>query len=372
MSELLVNTIKKADGTGSLSVPAESGTVVTTASPSLGRRNLIINGAGMIHQRGGTINNGASAYIYGLDRWALYGNDAADFSIAQDSSTAPAEFINSIKVTSLAATTAAGAYGLAQKIEGLNSSHLRFGSSGAQTITASFWVRSSITGTYAFSLFNSGGNRSYISEYTISAADTWEYKTVTVVGDTSGTWLNTSGIGVIAWWDLGSSSGFNNTKDQWNATLDTRTTSTVDWIATNGATFYITGVQLEVGSVASSYEHRSYGEELALCQRYYEQVGNGASALANSSTQFWTGYTFKVEKRAEPTASVIASTVRYFKFGLANRDNSSPSIGGGYYSPRSSIILIEGFSGLTANESAMSGGSITNHRDVIFAFDAEL
>ena len=129
---------------------------------------------------------------------------------------------------------------------------------------------------------------------------------------------------------------------------------------------------MELGDNASDFEHRSFGEELALCQRYYEQVGNGAPALANSTTQFWTGYTFKTEKRAEPTAILVASTLRYFKFGIANRDTSSPGIDSAYYSPRSAIIRVAGFSSLTANESALTGGSTTNHRDVMFAFDAEL
>jgi hypothetical protein len=275
-----------------------------------GFKNRIINGDMRIDQRnaGASVSNGAAAYTYSVDRFAGYGTSASKFTM-QQSTTVPAGFVNSVIVTSSAATTPGSndAYGFLQRIEGTNLSDLGFGSANAKTVTISFWVRSSITGTYSVALVNNGYARCYPGTYTISAADTWEYKTVTIAGDTSGTWLTTTGIGAEVWFDLGSGSNFNGTANSWNGSLKTRTSSTANWIGTNGATFYITGVQLEVAPSATSFDYRPFGTELALCQRYYYKfksrgVGYFGCGTNNGTTNNVAIIPFPVSMRTHPTA----------------------------------------------------------------------
>jgi hypothetical protein len=299
-----------------LALPEEAGTITTSNSPYSTFRNRIINGDMRIDQRnaGASVSNGAAAYTYSVDRFSGYGTSASKFTM-QQSTTAPTGFVNSTVVTSSAATTpgSGDAYGFLQRIEGTNVSDLAFGSASAKTVTISFWVRSSITGTYAVALTNSGYARCYPAEYTISAANTWEYKTVTIAGDTSGTWLTTTGIGAEVWFDLGSGSNFNGTANSWNGSLKVRTSSSANWIGTNGATFYITGVQLEVGSVATPFERRPYGQELSLCQRYFQRYTQNTAGIANDSgiamlanwntTSAYTALLFQQTMRAGPTVS---------------------------------------------------------------------
>ena len=343
-------------------------------TPNLGRRNILINGAMNIAQRGTSFASAGNG-VYNLDRFLWYDTGAGVVTISQDTDTPNGNFKYSMKhdVTTADASLAAGdLYCTLQHIEGLNSAKLGWGSSDAKTITVSFWVKSPKTGIHCIGFQNNAQDRTRVEEYTVSSANTWEHKSITVPGDTSGTWLTTTGLGIRICWTLAAGSTFTKTAGSWGAGNVYASPNQVNCMDNTSNNFYITGLQLEEGSVATDFEPLLIGEELALCQRYYEQVGSGAPALANSTTQFWTGYQFKTEKRAEPTASVIASTVRYFKFGIANRDNSSPSIGQAYYSPRSANIRVDGFSSLTANESTLTGGSTTNHRDVMFAFDAEI
>ena len=352
-------------------------------SEATGRRNLVINGSFQIFQRA-TAATAATGYNT-ADRWHF--SETSDGAYTSERSTdTPFGTGYSVKLqcttadTSLAATQFARVY---QRIEAQNLQHLLYGTSSAKTLTLSFWVKSSKTGTYSV-LLRKPDNTAYhfIHSYTISSADTWEKKVITITptaGSTSfitasaGAIANDSGLGFELAFNLAQGSQYAiGTSNTWSSDGNTYgLNGQVNWLDNTSNNLYLAQVQLEVGSL-TEFEHLSVGEELSLCQRYYEQVGNGAPALANSSTQFWTGYQFKTEKRAEPTASVIASTVRYFKFGIANRDNSSPSIGQGYYQPRAALIRVDNFSSLSANESSMTGGSTSNHRDVMFAFDAEL
>jgi len=289
-----------------------------------GMKSRIINGAMVIDQRnaGASVSNSAGVNTYFVDRWNMFGASASKMT-GQRSTTAPAGFINSALITSSAATTpgAGDAYGVRQIVEGLNIADLGWGTANAQAVTLSFWVRSSITGTYAISLFNADGSspfRTYVATYSISAANTFEYKTITIPGDTSGTWLTTNGQGIQCWWDLGSGSNFNATAGAWNSSLLVRTSSSANWIGTNGATFYITGVQLEKGSTATSFDYRPYGTELALCQRYFEKSYNidvvpgtatSAGSFRNVTVALSSGLPahhvyFAVAKRAAPTVTV--------------------------------------------------------------------
>jgi len=252
-------------------------------SPYSGR-NRIINGAMVIDQR----NAGASVTPtdgqYSVDRWKTSLNVASKFSL-QQSTTAPAGFINSLLATSLSSYSigAGEVTGVQQLFEGLNVADLAWGTASAATVTLSFWVRSSLTGTFGGSLRNSAANRSYPFSYTISSANTWEQKSVTIAGDTSGTWLTTNGIGIQLYFSLGAGSTFSSTAGSWQSGNYISTTGAVSVVGTNGATFYITGVQLEKGTVATPFEFRSFGQELALCQRYFEKSYDTTTAVGTAT-----------------------------------------------------------------------------------------
>lgn len=247
------------------------------STPS-GRRNLIINGAMNVAQRG-TSNSSVSDGAFVIDRYSLRTSNNGWYA-AEQSSDAPVGFSYSLKITSNGANTpASGAYiFFTQKIEGFNSAQLEFGTANAKTITISFYIKSSLTGTFAGSIRNSAQNRSYPYTFTISSANTWEYKTVTVAGDTTGTWVgSTNGIGLDMIFNLGSGSSNSGTAGAWASAGHLSATGSVNLVETSGATLFMTGLQVEVGSVATEFEHRSFGEELALCQRYFQDVTLGST-----------------------------------------------------------------------------------------------
>ena len=288
------------------------------SASSMGFKNRIINGAMVIDQRNAGASVSVSSYGYVLDRFGFSITGGGVFT-AQRSTTAPSGFVNSqaLTVTTADSSIAAGdTYQAFHKIEGFNFSDMGFGTANAQTFTLSFWVRSSVTGTYAVGFNNNAFNRSYVATYTINSANTFEYKTITVTGDTSGTWLTDNSIGINISFDLGSGSNFNATAGSWGAGSLSRTSGSVNWIATSGATFYITGVQLEKGSTATSFDYRPYGTELALCQRYYESTafpdasfGIGATRIGVclTTTAFSTGFNFLVPKRTNsPTVTLYS------------------------------------------------------------------
>lgn len=243
-----------------------------TSSPYT-MKNRIINGAMLISQRNGTtattITNATD--FFGPDRWKYYRNVGGTFTTTQ-SSVAPAGFVNSMLTTaSTGASPSAAQYNFFQHIiEGYNIADLNWGTANAQTVTLSFWVRSSVTGTYAISIGNNAVDRTLVSTYSISTANTWEQKTITIAGDTSGTWLTDNSSGIRIYWDLGSGSDYNTaTTNTWASSFRLRTSGSTTWGATTGATFYLTGVQLEVGSSATSFEWKPYNMELYNCYRYY-------------------------------------------------------------------------------------------------------
>jgi hypothetical protein len=294
-----------------MTVPTTNGTVATTDQLA-GSRNRIINGDMRIAQRGTaavTVND-AATFKYPVDRFIALGTASAGVYTAQQSTVAPAGFNNSLQATVTTASTpsAAHGYSLLYHIEGFNVADFGFGTANAQTVTLSFWVRSSVTGTFGGSLRNTLADRSYTFSYTISAANTWEQKSITVPGDTSGTWDATNGLGMRLAFSLGRGSGGLGAAGSWTSNNFTGATGQTNLIQTNGATFYITGVQLEAGSVATPFERRPYGTELALCQRYYYQYTaatqfgqNGGNLGAGYSTYFGFTIPFKVSMRTNPT-----------------------------------------------------------------------
>ena len=377
MTELLVNTIKKADGTGSLSVPAESGTVVTTASPSLGRRNILYNGDAKISQRG-TSDTVAATTKYVLDRWKHeFNTSGVSITASQDTTDAPTDkgFGYAIKtVVGTAATSgSSNVADIRQALEGQDCQLLRFGTSDAQDATVSFWVRSSVTGTYCCAMRNVDGGVSQVKEYTISSANTWEYKTLTFSGDTTNALDNDNDVSIIMYWDLGTGSALQTgTTDSWVSGAVRSTANQVDWVGTTGATFYLTGVQLEVGSVSTPYEHRSFGDELALCQRYFQKTISGFFGIADTSSSVVFGHPFPVTMRATPTISLYDGTgVRVGDLVSLGFNTTSGSVVSNYGTQYIAAFRVTGFSGLTTYRTYFSEINPPTYGDP-YGFDAEL
>ena len=247
-------------------------------------KNRIINGAMVIDQRnaGASVTN-TTSYLFGTDRWKFFGSVASKFTAQQNagSVTPPTGYINYLGFTSSSAYSvgASEQFIFNQPIEGLNCADLGWGTASAATVTLSFWVRSSLTGTFGGIVCNSAANRTYPFTYTISAANTWEQKSVTIAGDTTGTWLTTNGVGMFVQLSLGAGSTLSTTAGAWAAGYYASATGATSVVGTSGATFYITGVQLEKGSTATAFDYRPYGTELQLCQRYYWKNIPGAASV---------------------------------------------------------------------------------------------
>ena len=277
------------------------------ASP-FGLKNRIINGDMRIDQRnaGASINNDTTGSQFSLDRWLIYGSQSAKFSIQQNagSVTPPTGFTNYLGCTSTSAytVTSTDEFDVIQRIEGFNTADFAWGTANAKTVTLSFWVRSSLTGTFGGGIGNDPLNRMYVFSYTILAANTWEYKTVTISGDTTGTWNTNNTKGLQLYFSIGAGTAKQGTPGVWGSTALLAPTGQTSVVGTNGATFYITGVQLEIGSTATPFERRMYTNELQLCQRYFQQLGSAVGVA--SASNFITGaIQFFVPMRATPTVS---------------------------------------------------------------------
>ena len=298
-------------GTNSLSDPIAVNGYTPTAS-NMQPFNRIINGAMTIDQRnaGSAVTPANGTSIYTLDRWSFYLSQASKLT-TQQSSTAPTGFVNSLLVTSSSAYSVGSGdiFEVRQFVEGYNTADLMWGTANAQTVTLSFWVRSSLTGTFGGVIRNSASDRSYVFSYSISSANTYEYKTITIAGDTSATWLTTNGRGIGVFFSLGAGSTVIKAAGSWGAGQYVGVTGQTNLVGTNGATFYITGVQLEAGSTASPFAHENYSDTLQKCQRYYEIIGrdSGSNGYANifstpldTFSNFWTRVSYLVEKRSSP------------------------------------------------------------------------
>jgi hypothetical protein len=296
-----------------LAGPSNTGTAATLSSinggPISGTRNRIINGDMRIDQR----NTAVTASAYTVDRWALSAVQNSKVTVQKSTSVFPSGFSASLGVTSSSAYSvlAGDFFVLSQPIEGLTVDDLAWGTAIAKAVTISFWVRSSLTGTFGGSLMNDGANRCYPFTYSISAANTWEYKTVAVPGDTTGTWKTDNGVGIYVSFSLGAGSSHSGPANTWAATNYRSATGATSVVSTNGATFYLTGVQLEAGNIATPFERRNYAQELRLCQRYYydSDVVNGlfgfsGSPIATALTIAIGAGNFPVTMRATPTVSL--------------------------------------------------------------------
>jgi hypothetical protein len=276
-----------------------------------GLRNRIINGDMRTDQRnaGTSVTVNSTGQAFPVDRFFGTGQSSDGVFTLQQSSTVPAGFAKSVVATVTTADASIGAsqnYLFRQRIEGYNIADLNWGSADARPVTLSFWVRSSLTGTFGGTLHNSAGDRFYPYSYTISTANTWEQKTITLAGDTTGTWLTTDGIGLNVIWSLGTGSTLLAPSSAWTATTYTGFTGQTNLIGTLNATFYITGVQLEEGLQATPFEYRHYTTELALCQRYYYDTVN-SSGSGFGTTGFVAAAGFPVTMRTSPTTTMFYS-----------------------------------------------------------------
>jgi hypothetical protein len=307
---------------------ASTDTILMTGAPSIGGaglgmgmgfRNRIINGAMVIDQRnaGAAVTTSAlQQLIFTLDRWGYY-NDVVSKRTIQQSTVAPVGFNNSLLVTVISTDTVGPQQFIRQGIEGFNMADFGWGTANAKAVTLSFWVRSSVTGQMGGVIQNSVATRSYPFAYTISAANTWEQKTVAITGPTDGAWLTTNGAGLGIVFENGP--GFNaQAAGSWANTNCSTSTGSVNLCATNGATWYVTGVQLEKGSTATAFDYRDFGRELILCQRYYWKwfPGNQNPAYVggcSDGSSFFANFAHPVSMRAAPT------------FGTSNPSNSPSS-----------------------------------------------
>lgn len=362
MSTLAATNLKHASSASNNIVLDTSGnaTFAGTAVPSSSfLRNRIINGDMRIDQR----NNGASVtittgggYIYPVDRFGNFNNSGTNYT-AEQVEDAPAGFYQSTKLTfgSAITLTTQNEITFFQIIEGNNVVDLGWGSASAQTITVSFWVKASFTGTFSIGFSNDGGTRTYATTYTISAANTWEYKTFTIPGDTSGTWLKTNGQGLYVRWNIVAGSNFQvSANNAWatragaynaaDSIYGTKAIGAASSISA-GATWQVTGVQLEVGTAATPFERRQYGQELLLCQRYY-QISKG-NVYIGSATSISVPVPYFATMRGTPTAALSGGssanvTAEYIENLTSNGARYTISTSaGGYYIDRSVALSAE-------------------------------
>jgi len=270
-------------------------------------KSRIINGAMVIDQRNAGASVTGNDGVFPVDRWKWNDSQDGKFTLGQNlnSVTPPAGFVNYLgaQVSSSVSIGSGDYFIIRQNIEGYNIADWNWGTANAKTVTLSFQVYSSLTGTFGGALQNSANNQAYPFTYTVSSANTWTQISLTIIGPTSGTWLTTNGRGVVINFGLGVGSTYSGTAGSWNTNYNFSATGATSVVGTNGATFYITGVQLEVGSSATGYEYRQYGTELALCQRYYQKFLVDRRVYSTTPAYWGTETKYTVPMRANPTTS---------------------------------------------------------------------
>jgi hypothetical protein len=373
--DIASNAITTAKVAANAVTPAK----MANSGAELGMRNRIINGAMVIDQRNAgaavTIN---AVGIYSVDRWACVARPTGGgVYSAQQVSDAPTGFSNSLKFTVTTTDTSLGTtdyYFAWQKIEGFNTADLSFGTANAKTVTLSFWVKSSITGQFSAFLTNASEVYNQPSAYTVNAVNTWEFKTLTFTGPTSGTWIGaTNGVGLNVGFGLANGTSLQGTSGVWTTSSVYGSTGDVNWMATNGNTWQVTGVQLEVGTVATSFDFRPYGTELLLCQRYYQQRGGNsaderfASGFNYITTQARFIYPARVVMRTSPTLTVNSGTD--FNIEFAGAAIASTSLSLDQPSPEIIAINCNVASGLTAGHGCQLQARTSSSR---IMFSAEL
>jgi hypothetical protein len=366
-ASLSSGVVTTADNTGVLNLQSNGTTVATinstgfnlpsantlNAANTFGFKNRIINGAMVISQYNGTSSNTPINNGYPIDRFIYKSTQASKFT-AQQVTTAPAGFINSLQLTVASAVTVGSGdfFAIGQRIEGLNLYDIGFGTAACKTTSLSFQVRSSLTGTFGGALTNAAGDASYAFTYTISAANTWTSISIAVPAVTTGTWVTDNSTCLQVWFGLGVGSTYNGTAGSWVNGNNFSATGATSVVATAGATFLVTGVQLEVGSQATSFDFRSIGTELALCQRYYQtlihsgtnlQIGGGGVA-GGSGTGLDILTPLVVTMRTSPTVSVPTIVNGYFAYTNAGGTTLTNGGSGIFSSPTQISMRFGGFS----------------------------
>ena len=338
---------------------------VQATAPKVGMVNRIINGAMVIDQRnaGASVTPTASAYT--LDRWEAGMSAASKFSV-QRSTTAPAGFTNSLLATSTSAytVTTSQTFNLTEFIEGFNVADMGFGTASAQTFTLSFQVRSSLTGTFGGAFQNSDRSRSYPFTFTISAANTFETKTVTVAGDTSGTWLTDNGRGLNVIFSLGAGATLSGTAGAWASATYYSATGATSVVGTSGATFYITGIDLRKGSTGAysngqnDFDYRPYGTELGLCQRYYQTINKMMGiGQSGSAVTLYAVVEFPVAMRTTPTLGQSGVFSFEIPFGTSSTQSSTNINFASGNNNTGIYIFMQNFSGLTGGQIYMKNAN---------------
>jgi len=360
---------------------AKMGEVLTNSQIG-GRRNMFFNPKALVAQRGTTSIAAGTAGYGALDRYRINNGSTAVTNTIQATTVPTGQgFSNSIHLdvtTADTSLTSGVQFLFTQRFEGQDLQHLKKGTSSAETTVLSFWVRSAKSGTHIVELFDTDNSRHINKAYTVSSADTWEHKEITIEGDTTGAFTNDVNTSLEVTWHLAAGSNFTSgtLQTSWGSRTDAnRAVGQVNVLDSTDNNFYLTGIQWELGSVGTPFEHRSFGEELALCQRYYERSGLGSPAKANSTTEFWIGHTFMVEKRSAPTMSIIDTSValRVFEFGIGDRDSdSTPSVSAQYAQTKSCLFRMGNFSSISAGDTGMTGGLSTDVIADLFQYDCEL
>ena len=356
-----------------------------------GMRNRIINGDMRIDQRTAGASATATEWGYSLDRWVNYLSVAGKFSFRQmngvdtgasnyEANSTPPGFTNSVKLTSLSAyTIPAGGerYLFSQIIEGYNIADLAWGTASAKAASLSFWVKSSLTGTFSGSISSTGQDASFPYSYTINQANTWEYKTISIPGPTTSSWNSSNGRGLWLFFDLGTGSTSKGVANgTWQGTSLYSATGAVSLVGTNAATLYLTGVQFEKGSVASAFEQLHYGHLLALCQRYYYKQSGASQYIrlgtgfvgAGSTTTLYAMVNFPVTMRAKPTSVDWAASLGVWNGGgIASVSNVTLESGS---ESTTTAVAVATSTGLTAQQPYQLIGNSSS--TAALAFNAEL
>ena len=372
---ILTVTAPNTSTDGTITLPDATGTLLSGAG---GRRNMIINGAMQVAQRGtsfAAIGNGD----YSLDRWQFTESSIGAYTITQDSS-APDGFANSLKIdcTTADASPASGEWLTFQyKIEGQDLQQLKKGTASAESVTLSFWVKCNKTGNIQVNLKDEDNNRQIGNTVTIDSADTWEQKSLTFAGDTTGALGDDNACSMfIEWWlDSGSSLSSGAVPTSWETKADTDRNAggTLAFADSTSNYINITGVQLELGTVATEYEHRSYGEELAACQRYYQIIAEGASNALGvgtfySTTVMYLGPIYFNTMRATPTFAQTTGT-NYYKYYVNSSGNQFDAWTTSWNIGTNRLLLELGSQSKTAGHATMCK---TNNSSSKLTLDAEL
>ena len=375
-----VNAI--ADGTiVNADINATSAITLNKLSGNPSFRNIVINGDMQIAQRSTSVASITTSGYYTLDRWQTVISSLGTWTQSQSTDVPSGYgFSKSLKMdctTADASPSASDELYVRTKFEGQNLQYLKKGTANAVSLTASFWVKSTKTGTFIVELFDNDNSDFVSKSYTINASNTWEFKTVTFPADTTSAFDNDNAVSLGIHFYLGAgtdiTSGILNSTWTDSAIQTGRAVGQVNCADSTSNDWLITGVQLEAGTSATDFEFLPIDVSLGRCLRYFELAGFGATAIANSTTNYQSLVQYKVTKRALPTASLtVTSNIRYRQYGVADRDAATASIGSANYSKEGANLRIDGFSSLTAGQVAAVNYTTTDDTGSLFAFSSEL